>query len=369
MFIRNITCSSKLCVRAGPFPDFQCLSSGLMIPYRWRCDHKAHCNDTSDEDGCYAIHLEKKMEQTRAFLFSAFGSVTNGMILLVVMRPEMRSQSSSMFLLMLAISDTTFLWGDCMYVIGRYLDMRIGTWNCKFSNTILSWGSMNSAYSVVALSIERFLIVYFPLKAKNFITRGRAIGVIAVYSVCVFAICSAYIPTISDNFGLGDCFFTSRYMKNWNIIEASLNAYVPLILLLLANVAIMRTLHAQGRARRGMVGGADKGKKRKRDDANQQVTRKLVALSVLFFFTMVPYTVMQIYLYKNNYGGDVATPYTVANMDELGSTKVLIERVAMSVTNALRSVNHSFNLFLYCLTGTKFRDELKALFRFRKSVS
>lgn len=135
-------------------------------------------------------------DNTRTFLVASFlhsyytplivviGSIGNIVSVLVFFRMKLRKLSSSFYLAALGISDTIFLLTNSSSWItterGEEL-MNIAV-VCELINFLSGVASVLSSWFVVAFTVERFIVVLYPLKRQTICTVKRA----KIISFCIF---------------------------------------------------------------------------------------------------------------------------------------------------------------------------------------
>ena len=128
------------------------------------------------------------------------------------------------------------------------------------------------------------------------------------------------------------------------VIDSTLYAYLPTIILITANVLIIRRLRRKDKFRQNAtLGESSSGRTRK-------ITKMLVSVSLLFLICTGPSCVYEIFVYY------VFPGFTTNDLDAF---TLIALRFAKYLTEILAFCNHSLNFFLYCLTGQRFRTELK----------
>ncbi|XP_078732116.1 growth hormone secretagogue receptor type 1-like [Lampetra fluviatilis] len=119
-------------------------------------------------------------------LLFAVGVVGNAMTIVVVSRyKEMRS-TTNLYLSSMALSDLLIFM--CMpldlYRIWQYRPWLFGDLGCKLFQYVSEGCTYATILHITALSVERYLAICFPLKAKVLITKRRVKGVIALLWSC-----------------------------------------------------------------------------------------------------------------------------------------------------------------------------------------
>ena len=117
------------------------------------------------------------------------GTVGNVTSLAVLLRPRMRGKSVYLFLVLLAIADTLVLYisgfKTWIRIVTGYELLNASNFSCR-SVTFLTLVSQHmSAWIVVLVTIDRFVAVWFPLRASSWCTVYRASVTTAICTVLV----------------------------------------------------------------------------------------------------------------------------------------------------------------------------------------
>lgn len=282
------------------------------------------------------------------------GTVGNILSFIVMMQREMRKSSTCFYLAILAIADTIIL-----YVSG--LKTWIRAWSgfemlhvsglvCKLLYFLIHSCLHFSAWLIVAVTIERFVAVWFPLKAPSFCSLLRAkvittfiAGIIASVNIHIFWTAELVNAPNSLNPDKVQC---SAYTYKdivcavfpW--VNLTVYSFLPFTVLLIFNILIIVSLVNHRKAIMGAM---------TRDDQIQRYNHRklaitLLAISFIWIFTTIPSTL---------YG--VTAQRSTSIEDD--ATGMLIKVVFY----LLMYFNHSVNFLLYCITGQRFRKELVRL--------
>jgi len=115
------------------------------------------------------------------------GTVGNVMSLMVLLRPRMRGKSVYLFLLLLAIADTVVLYisgfKTWIRVVTGFELMNVNDWSCRSVNFLVLFSQHMSAWIVVLVTIDRFVAVWFPLRASSWCNVTRASITTAICTV------------------------------------------------------------------------------------------------------------------------------------------------------------------------------------------
>ncbi|XP_077418006.1 growth hormone secretagogue receptor a [Vanacampus margaritifer] len=113
-------------------------------------------------------------------LLSVVGVSGNVMTILVVGKYRDMRTTTNLYLCSMAVSDLLIFL--CMpldlYRMWRYRPWRFGDALCKLFQFVSESSTYSTILSITALSVERYLAICFPLRAKALVTKGRVRGLI-----------------------------------------------------------------------------------------------------------------------------------------------------------------------------------------------
>ena len=231
-------------------------------------------------------------------------------------------------------------------------------WYCAVVITIVVTAIMCSTFFIIAMTFERFYSIIRPHKAASFNTVKRAritIVVVVVFSVFY------HIPHlfISANNGRVCVSYTKAFDDISVLIyywfSFVLNFALPFVLLLIMNSVIIQTLRKRSHlnlrtTNKGHGEGQDQKNKVKQPETQIYITLLLVTFGFLILST--PVYAMAFYI--NFFSGN--TPYYYAGF-----------HLFYQIGEKTMYTNHGINFFLYVISGQKFRADLLALFKCRKT--
>lgn len=143
------------------------------------CTWDGTANATSAEHGrpplnYYSIPLLTVITAACTLLFLV-GVLGNVMTILVVSRYRDMRTTTNLYLCSMAVSDLLIFL--CMpldlYRMWRYRPWRLGDLLCKLFQFVSESCTYSTILSITALSVERYLAVCFPLRAKRLVTKRR----------------------------------------------------------------------------------------------------------------------------------------------------------------------------------------------------
>ncbi|XP_059168390.1 growth hormone secretagogue receptor type 1-like [Physella acuta] len=291
------------------------------------------------------------------FLF-ALGIVSNVFVVLVMRGAAFRSLSTSFYMMVNAVTDGASLLVNLpahyLYVNFHTLfrGVRAGNYMCAFFN-VFGWGTSDlGILFTVAMTTERAIAIKYPLKAPSLCTPRRAKFV--VLGLTVFELVKlthmAFRSVVAVNttthlcdVDLGDPKFAfyAQEIFPWFHACVLIVCYTTTIV---GNVVIVRNI------RKSNTGKSTEGLGRKiftkPSSQNRQLSIMLVVDSSCLIVCTLPYALFNILqrqfaLLPDGAGG---------------------KNLTATASFYLLYVNRCLNFFLYCVSGSRFRQEIKNLF-------
>lgn len=282
------------------------------------------------------------------------GLVGNVMSFFILRHKSMARHSTNHFLAALSIADLIVLFAGLFRLwIGEILDndfQNVSDFMCKIVNLLTYSSSQFSAWLVLTVTAERYIVVCHALQASRWCSRERARKTVILLAIIFILINLHLIWTIgirNDTAqGKPQCDGLANYeflvRKVWPWIDAILYSTIPVIAISLFNILIIRQVLIATHSRKSMqqVPLNKIELKRRSKNKSSKLTIMLLTISFTFCVTTLPMNVVMIASYQvGNNPKEMAKLWLVRTTAEL-----------------LMYLNHSINFFLYCATGHKFRS-------------
>ncbi len=294
-------------------------------------------------------------------IISFIGIVGNIFNLLVLTRRRMLSsmdrleKSATYGLVALALSDMLF----CIIVFPHTF-INKGEMKMKYSKgyvlyyklygiTVVNLCVMVSTWLIVTMSINRYIVVVYPLHARSVLSAFRtAFTIIAVYLLSILFTLPHFmhykVATCRDH--NGKTFHELRtifslpvkkrilfYMKwMWPVIAD----FIPIAILGVCNTRLIWELRRATCARKRSAYG------QRVQETSHKVNLTLIVIVLMMLFLVSPAEVLR---YINPYKSWGRAGYVVA-----------------SATNVLQTINFAFDFVLYCILNPCFRQTFKSMF-------
>ena len=178
---------------------------------------------------------------------------------------------------------------------------------------------------LAAMSMEKLFALYFPLKAKSYCTVGTAKWVTGILAIVIGGLNFPLLIIVKLDGVL--CILTG-YRGIFEIMDSMLYSFVPIVVMLLANAAIIYKLMYI--------------KYKGISHTNESVSKSSTRGSVMVVTVSLAFIIL-------------TTPRAVDNaLHQYISVKPFGSLFVISMLY----FNHSINGILYCIFGEKFRNEL-----------
>ena len=292
------------------------------------------------------------------------GTVFNALSAAVMLRKNLRDTTTCLFLTVLAFVDTAILYTGLLrqwFIVYNEFDIR--KWaavTCKLHPFLLYALNQFQAWLLVIVSMERVIAVFLPHRSKLLCTRTNAVASMVITAVVLggldahFFWTKQYMHMRFSTFDAAVCTPINAgyeaFVRNvWPWIDFTVFSLLPFTLLICSNVAILlRVLYSDYLRRKNLHTHGNTVKM-------NSMTAILITISFSFLVTTAPISIFLI--------ATGAQWGTVASISQLG------KRTMWAVFNMLTYVNNTINFLLYCVSGSRFRRELVAMFRRTRRIA
>ena len=343
-------------------------------------------------------------------VMAAFGLPGNILVMLVMTRKHNINVPCCWLMLMLAISDTVFGMTALYYYTKSVLLTHISwsSWECKVQLSIINFSSILSCYILVLLTINRYLAVCFPLKSIGFdVPRKTKICFFIVISFTLgFSLPIAYAIDHVPFLGCINFAKVGSFPRVYSILYIAFGSMVPFSVLLFLNISMIYKIrqrtanlaklsetsqqesqsgdytshsakptsqlgvsnhdestsysidsnHGDSNSHAGdsnsHAGDSDPhagdSNHRHPKSHSKQITRMLLLVSLTFLILTLPQCLRYIVFSFVDYQQDAYT-FSIFYLYFVISTRMYATNVAV-------------NFYLYCISGTRFRNDVKKLF-------
>ena len=210
---------------------------------------------------------------------------------------------------------------------------------CKVGFFVMYFCLNYSSALLVIISVEKFIALYFPLKTKTICTVriAKRVSLVVALIFVLFDAQFIYIGETLANPGGLYCDYTNvsgEYLTIlFGIVIAILYSYGPFLIMIIANFGIIyKFISAKLKTSQDGTESTSQALSK----SAMKGTAMLLTVSFSFIILTAPIALVNV-IYKGN-----QIPDTV-----------------FAITGGIEYVNHGINCVLYCISGTRFRNELK----------
>ena len=193
---------------------------------------------------------------------------------------------------------------------------------------------------LVLMSVEKCIALYFPLRANEVCTVKTAKYVTGIVGIILCGYDFQYLIMFEatiDKYDFPDCEFQITYESILIIMDSVLYSFLPFVLMFLTNFAIVfKFIRAKCKSDRN---NSTESRSQALQKAATRGTAMVVTVSFTFLLLTAPTAVHNA----------LHTSYSLGRFP-------------------LYPLNHSINGLLYCIVGSKFREELFKTFCRNKNV-
>ena len=284
------------------------------------------------------------------------GLVGNTLSFLVMIKPNNKKMSTCIYVAAISVNDNIMM---CLCFHDYFVSvLQVHKWNsieCSISGFVALFALHNCTFQVLAMTLDKYIAIKWPHKAATYSTpkRAKRIVVTLFLCVCIYNIPHFFLSRVIGgqclNFGI-----RSEITSVYSWFSFVLNAIIPFTMLIHMNYVIVKVVRKSRKlfkdndvnTRRRIDQGMETRQKNMKY-AENQLTIMLLLVTTLFLILICPTYFRFIYLVFARRD----TPLDYAK-----------SMFIFQITAKLYITNSGINFFLYCISGKKFRDDLKETF-------
>lgn len=310
-----------------------------------------------------------KISYILLFFIGLFGNVS---CFLIFSKNPLKNSTTSIYLRFLAIFDTLTLFAQSYLRLFKYIETHVTDnqsayryYFCAFDSAIPPFFITSSAWILVAMNIDRSIFIILPTKAASICTKKRAViassSIILIhffyYSHELFMYDEPLILKSSTS-KWNDIFLCSYQTKSIEFYERNIHSIILLtdlsilpstVLLITNSILLIKIIKAKKLRKKLSIANINRS-----DNENNSIflATFLIFLSVYFILTSLPLASLHVYVQYFN------------NKPTLKEARtILILALSLSLFS---QTNNSFNFYIYCLSGKRYRKEFLYLFKYNK---
>ncbi|XP_054977255.1 neuromedin-U receptor 1 [Sorex araneus] len=344
------------------------LLSASTDPLSWDSKTIYFCNSTGDQnltdEQLRTKYLGPRQQphfvpiSVAYLLIFAVGVVGNALTCTVIVRHKTMRTPTNYYLFSLAVSDLLVLLVGLpleIYEMWQNYPYLLGTVGCYSRTLLLETACLASVLNVTALSVERYVAVVHPLRARSLVTGAHVRRVLA--AIWTLAVLSAVpntslhvfeemmVPCRQDPVpGSAWCYVPDRSQDLYHLVvlvTALLFFFLPVGVISVLYLLIGRQLRREQLLMPGPEVGPDDSSRRLslREHGRTQVTKMLFVLVVVFAISWAPFhTERLLWNFITDFSSEAAYYYVHI------------------FSGALFYIGSAANPVLYSLMSTRFRE-------------
>ena len=291
-------------------------------------------------------------------LLGTFGNVMT----IAIHKRTVKTSPMSIFFLLLALADLLLLYSNCLqgWVASafRFSLMNYSNTTCKLLMFLVYVSGVLSAWTLVAMTVQRAVSVLWPHRANVLCTAGKSIVIVVSMVLFIIAIHGhiLYGFSIETFKGRKECFASIGYESFlsgiWSWVDMLIFSLIPWLCLGTSNSLLVWKLKVSVREAEVSLGSDQADRINDRKKKATSITVTLVAVSTAFLILTFPMSFVQILNFIMWMNGTLNT----------GPPSVALY-YTQQISFPLWYANSCINFYLYCLTGAKFRRDAKQILR------
>ena len=277
------------------------------------------------------------------------GLVGNTLSFLVMVKKNNRKISTCIYMAAVSVNDSLLLcFGLHDWLVGALKISQWGQWECKIAAYLDNLTLQCATYQVLAMTFDKYVAIKWPHRSAIHSTPRRAkwITLTIIISVIIYNLPHLYTTAVVA----GACYgysVKSILTKVFSWFTIVINAVIPFTLLIYMNYVIVKTVKDSRKIFRNTVGSAGVATREKTmKTAENQLTTMLLLVTTLFLILLLPTYIRFIY-----------AAFVTSDTPSKFATSMLISEISYK----LYVTNSGINFFLYCVSGKKFRNDLKEI--------
>ena len=276
------------------------------------------------------------------------GLIGNTLSFLVMIGPNNRKISTCIYMAAISINDNVMM---CLALNGWLVTTgklyELPRWGCKGFAYLVNFSLQTSTFLVLAMTIDKYVAIKWPLRATTFSASTNALSMTLGVIICTLCynvphlFASDLVRHMCVGYVLG-----GLKTKIYFWINFLVNFIIPFSLLIHMNYAIVKAVRNsrkmfQTKEDQGMYIG-----RRTIKSVENQLTVMLLSVTTLFLILLFPAYIR--FIYSTFVGRDTPSKYA--------SSLLMFE-----ITHKLYNTNNGVNFFLYCISGERFRNDLRKI--------
>ncbi len=295
-----------------------------------------------------------RLSQLPVYALGICGSI---FIIIVMMRPTFRAMPRSLLCLGLASVNLLFLiYSICLGIYELFIGINpqvVSMAVCKLNIPLSAFCIHMDAILITILTMERFLAVVTPFRIKQIVTNIKVKILLTVLTLFFLAWDAEMIFRMDlvdtqtnpvSNSTMHACTIVDKYynlpqrmLQIKDQISVLMRSFIPIAIMIPANIAIIVTLNRQKQARSDMTNCSNQN-----NNQTSKTTWMIVSASIGFIITVSPVSIYQMIVFRKKLDGQAG--------------------VIIAILATIFRINPVMNFFLYFFSGGLFKKEVRNLF-------
>lgn len=309
-------------------------------------------------DNATTFQLSQKLVFVSIYVLPILGLAGNSLVLLVILSDAHFNRSSfSVYVKSMAVSDTLVL----ILKFWSYINKETKHYFPSLC-TILTFTSeasvLLSVWIIVTITIERTLVILFPLHKRKFVTayRARFIVIIIATLTILFSIRLLIIPIDTSSSQTKRCHPTSfkwiSYRRINKLITEFGYCYIPLTIVIIGNVLAVCAVKRAIIRRHDILTNQSYRQRQRFNTHENQFMLMLLVVTITFIICFVPFTITSVI-------SRTGLPFGICFTKKMMRNFLVLHRFA----ELLKDLNFCINFMIYCISGRRFRHALVSLIK------
>ena len=291
-------------------------------------------------------------------IFLVVGMCGNSLTIAVIFSKTYRASFHGILITAMAFTDITYMLTvpfSKPFVQEMFgVDVRaLSPVGCGVYYTLYKGGKICSAALVCLICLERFVLTWFPLKARAIVNKLTALITVTACTISIATICGILSSFAGVKNGKCKSMLLTPANKQtgtiFSLIGMTLHSFIPTTVLLAFTPPTIFKIFYRRTARLGLQSQSNKRSKDSGPDEGNRACMMLLGVICSYLLLVTPFcTTRNIYKLKG---------INIKEYPELWAKN--IDAVAMICEEA----NCVINFFLYCLLSRSFRTQLRSLFQ------
>ncbi|XP_041372573.1 probable G-protein coupled receptor B0563.6 [Gigantopelta aegis] len=301
--------------------------------------------EVEDVNEWFHFQIQGKIYMTFILIIASLGVVGNVMSFILMSDAKLRSLAYSVYLRWMAVSDSLLLMMvttedtlDTYNYLQRFLVSHVTL--CKMWTFFLAMTYTLSPWLVVALTLDRFVCVVFPLSRHRLCTTSKAFKLcltLTLISAALNVVSLIYLDIEDGECIPSDNLHLSRYLVFQQLF---LNSILPCVAVLILNIVTVSRIRRSAYFRQQFKRSGSSEATKERQD---KITLPLLLVSIFAFVTLIPRAVTEF------------TEYVLGVLQEHDGMTMELANKLWPVFNVIYLVNFAQNFYILMASSSEYR--------------